>query len=97
MAVDKIHWFVHVTLKIGGLEKRSVHVGAVYRHFKGKRYRVLSLAQHSETLEEMVVYQQLYGEKSVWVRPLEMFLGAVERDGRLLYRFEEEEPSGEQE
>ena len=97
MAVDKIHWFVHVTLKIGGLEKRSVHVGAVYRHFKGKRYRVLSLARHSETLEEMVVYQQLYGEKSVWVRPLEMFLGAVERDGRLLYRFEEEEPSGEQE
>ena len=96
MAVDKIHWFVHVTLKIGGLEKRSVHVGAVYRHFKGKRYRVLSLARHSETLEEMVVYQQLYGEKSVWVRPLEMFLGAVERDGRLVDRFVEGGPSGEE-
>lgn len=88
-AVDKIKWFVYVTLHIGGLEKRTVHMGAVYRHFKGKTYRVLALARHSETLEEMVVYQQLYGEKSVWVRPMEMFLGTVERDGRLLYRFEE--------
>ena len=88
-AVDKIKWFVYVTLHIGGLEKRTVHVGAVYRHFKGKSYRVLALARHSETLEEMVVYQQLYGEESVWVRPMEMFLGTVERDGRLLYRFEE--------
>lgn len=73
MAVDKIHWFVHVTLKIGGLEKRSVHVGAVYRHFKGKRYRVLSLARHSETLGEMVVYQQLYGKRAYGYAPWRCF------------------------
>ena len=67
----------------------------VYRHFKGNLYRVLFTAQHSETLEEMVVYQQLYGEMGVWVRPLDMFLGTVERDGKAQYRFEEIEDHGE--
>lgn len=43
-----------------------------YRHFKGKEYRLLALAKHSETLESMVVYQALYGEKGLWVRPAEM-------------------------
>ena len=50
---------------------------------------MLAVARHSETLEEMVVYQQLYGEQGVWVRPLEMFLEIVERDGKRMYRFEE--------
>ena len=54
-------------------------------------------ARRDNAASEFGRIQQLYGEKSVWVRPLEMFLGAVERDGRLLYRVEEEEPSGEQE
>lgn len=53
----------------------------VYEHFKGKRYEVLGAAHHSETLEEMVVYRALYGEKDLWVRPLAMFLETVERDG----------------
>lgn len=52
---------------------------------------MLYVARHSETLEEMVVYQQLYGEMGVWVRPLEMFLGTVDRDGETRYRFEEAE------
>ena len=60
-----------------------------YRHFKGKDYRVLYVARHSETLEEMVVYQQLYGDQGIWVRPLEMFLETVEHGGRLVYRFAE--------
>lgn len=72
-----------------GLKKRVIRPGAKYRHFKGKEYRVLYVARHSETLEEMVVYQQLYGEMGVWVRPLEMFLGTVDRDGTTRYRFEE--------
>ena len=46
----------------------------IYEHYKGNRYRVLSVARHSESLEELVVYQQLYGEGDVWVRPLNMFL-----------------------
>jgi hypothetical protein len=41
----------------------------LYRHFKGKQYRVLFVAAHSETLEPMVVYQALYGELGMWVRP----------------------------
>ena len=52
-----------------------------YRHFKGNEYRVLYTAHHSETLEAMVVYQALYGERGVWVRPAGMWNEHVERDG----------------
>ena len=44
-----------------------------YRHFKGNEYEVLGTATHSETLEEMVVYRALYGEKDLWVRPVSMW------------------------
>ncbi len=53
----------------------------IYRHFKGNEYRVLGVAQHSETLEKMVVYQALYGEGGLWVRPSAMWSETVERDG----------------
>ncbi len=43
-----------------------------YRHFKGGEYRVIGIARHSETLEEMVVYEALYGEGGLWVRPASM-------------------------
>lgn len=52
-----------------------------YRHFKGKEYRLLYTARHSETLEPMVVYQALYGERGIWVRPTAMWNEMVERDG----------------
>lgn len=52
-----------------------------YRHFKGKEYRVLYNAQHSESLEPMVVYQALYGKQGVWVRPASMWNEHVERSG----------------
>lgn len=58
-----------------------------WRHFKGNEYRVLSVARHSETLAPMVVYQALYGEQGVWVRPAEMWLETVERDGKTFPRF----------
>ena len=51
-----------------------------YRHFKGGEYRGLGTARHSETLEEMVVYQALYGERGLWVRPAAMWNEHVERD-----------------
>lgn len=51
-----------------------------YRHFKGKEYELLALATHSETLEPMVVYRALYGEKGLWVRPAAMWTETVERD-----------------
>ena len=52
----------------------------LYRHFKGNRYRLLYIATHSETLEPMVVYQALYGEMGIWVRPLSMWTETVVRD-----------------
>ena len=58
-----------------------------YRHFKGNEYEVLYLAKHSETLEPMVVYRALYGERGVWVRPALMWNETVERDGQTYRRF----------
>ncbi|MDF2988256.1 MAG: hypothetical protein K0R50_3766 [Eubacterium sp.] len=59
-----------------------------YRHFKGNEYRVLHIAKHSETLEEMVVYQALYGDMGIWVRPAAMWNEIIERDGLTFRRFE---------
>ena len=58
-----------------------------YRHFKGNEYQVLYLAKHSETLEPMVVYQALYGEQGIWVRPAGMWNETVERGGESFRRF----------
>ena len=60
----------------------------LYRHFKGNQYRVLYTAIHSETLEPMVVYQALYSEQKIWVRPLNMWDETIERDGKTFKRFE---------
>ena len=58
-----------------------------YRHFKGGEYRVFCMARHSETGEEMVVYQALYGERGIWVRPASVWNETVERDGKTFQRF----------
>lgn len=58
-----------------------------YRHFKGKEYEVLGVARHSETQEELVVYRSLYGDFSLWVRPVSMWNETVERDGKTFRRF----------
>ena len=58
-----------------------------YRHFTGREYEVIGVAKHSETLEEMVVYRQLYGEHGLWVRPASMWEETVERDGKTYKRF----------
>jgi cupin 2 domain-containing protein len=59
-----------------------------YRHYKGNEYTVFSVARHSETLEEFVVYRQEYGEHGLWVRPKTMFLETVTVDGKEKLRFE---------
>ena len=61
----------------------------IYRHYKGKDYRVIGLAKHSETNENLVVYEALYDNlnSKLWVRPLEMFLENVEVDGETRPRF----------
>lgn len=63
-----------------------------YEHYKGKRYEVIGVARHSETLEEMVIYRALYdseefGSDALWVRPKEMFFGQVVIDGKEAPRF----------
>lgn len=63
-------------------------VPGLYRHYKGNHYRVLSLARHSETQEELVVYRALYGDHGVWVRPAAMFRETVQVNGKTLTRFE---------
>ena len=60
----------------------------LYRHFKGNLYRLLYVAKHSETLEPMVVYQALYGEKGFWVRPASMWNETVEHQGKMVPRFQ---------
>ena len=59
-----------------------------YKHFKGNEYSVIAIAKHSETLEPMVVYQALYGEKGIWVRPAAMWNEIVEKDGYTGPRFQ---------
>lgn len=58
-----------------------------YQHYKGSLYEVLDVARHSETEEEMVVYRTLYGEFSLWVRPLSMFTEDVLFEGKKVKRF----------
>ena len=65
----------------------EIKIGGIYRHYKNKEYKVLALATHTETLEKMVVYQALYGDEAVWVRPLAMFMDLVEIGGKKIPRF----------
>jgi hypothetical protein len=74
--------------KLSELSK-SVVINGHYEHYKGMRYTVLAVARDSETLEEMVVYKAIYGDREVWVRPLTMFLENVIIDGKLQPRFKQ--------
>lgn len=59
-----------------------------YRHYKGNDYTVVGVARHSETLEELVVYRQEYGDRGLWVRPAGMFAETVVVDGMPVPRFQ---------
>jgi hypothetical protein len=59
-----------------------------YRHFKGQEYTVLGTAIHASSNEELVIYQQEYGNYRVWARPVSEFLETVTRDGKTMPRFE---------
>jgi len=59
----------------------------VYAHYKGGKYEMIDLVKHSETEELLVLYRALYGDKGLWVRPLDMFQETVEVDGEKRRRF----------
>lgn len=78
--------YVMKSMILGGDTMQSVLPG-VYRHYKGNNYQVLYLAKHSETLEDMVVYRALYGERGIWVRPASMWNEMVDYQGKQVKRF----------
>ena len=59
----------------------------IYKHFKGNEYELICIANHSETLQKMVVYKALYGNNDIWVRPIEMWNEEVEFNGETVKRF----------
>lgn len=70
----------------------SVNPNDLYRHYKGKNYKILCLGTNTETLEKEVIYQALYndphfGNNAIWVRPLSMFCETVVIDGKEVPRF----------
>lgn len=65
----------------------EVLIGKIYRHYKGDYYLVEGFATHSETGEQMVIYRQLYGNGKLYVRPYNMFLDKINKNGQE-YRFE---------
>lgn len=66
--------------------------GEIYQHFKGNLYKIITVAEHTETKEQFVVYEALYGAHKHYIRPLNMFMSTVDRskypDVRQVYRFE---------
>lgn len=90
MLVRKWEKVEEVPLAEYGLNMSRLKLGR-YRHSKtGNFYRVIGVAKHSETLEDVVVYECLYenAKSKIWVRPLKMFVEKVEIDGKMLPRFE---------
>lgn len=69
------------------MEKQTLKINGIYRHYKGDLYLALGIVYHSETGEKMVLYQALYDDCKIWCRPYDMFFDIVNKNGQK-YRFE---------
>lgn len=74
------------------IEDRLIIVGKTYKHFNGQLYKVLFMATDSETNEEVVVYEALYGKHLIWTRPYDLFVSLVDKEkypeNEQIYKFD---------
>ena len=66
----------------------DIKINGIYRHYKGNMYKVIAIGKHSETLDELVVYQALYGDNEIWCRPISMWNDDINIDGKIQKRFQ---------
>ena len=85
--IMQVLWMTQHTPAPYSTQAQSIRIGGRYEHYKGQLYRVIAVARHSKTLEELVVYQALYGDGGLWVRPLSMFTENVVVDDQEHPRF----------
>lgn len=80
---------VHLLGTLNSTKKLNSMKLGIYKHYKGKEYRVIGVAKHSETLEDFVVYEALYDNdlSKLWIRPIGMFLEELEVEGGSVQRF----------
>ena len=65
----------------------NINVGEVYKHFKGTVYKIIAIAKHSETMEDLVIYQQINDTTKIWARPINMFNDTITKDNVTFKRF----------
>ena len=66
----------------------DIVINGIYKHYKGNKYKVIGIGRHSESDEELVIYQALYGENCIWCRTINMWNYKIEIDGKIIKRFE---------
>lgn len=65
----------------------NIKVGETYKHFKGNFYKIIAIAKHSETMEDLVIYQQIDDVTKIWARPINMFNDTIIKDNVSYKRF----------
>ena len=66
----------------------DIKINGIYRHYKGNMYKVIAIGKYSETLDQLVVYQALYGNNEIWCRPISMWNDDINVDGKIQKRFQ---------